>query len=74
MLICVKCRRELRCQKNGVAANYGNGHTYPGDLFECPECGTQVLLTNAAPYYDPELSAADEYLNMNKKPEELPGS
>jgi predicted RNA-binding Zn-ribbon protein involved in translation (DUF1610 family) len=65
MIICVQCRLEMRCDKNGVGVNYGHGHVYPSDRFKCPECGLMILKTNDAPDYDPNLSHQDEYLNMD---------
>ena len=69
MYICVGCQREMRCDKNEVGANYGNGHVYPSDRFKCPECGTAILATNRNPIYDPELKTQTEYLNMPVKGE-----
>lgn len=68
MLICVECRRELRCDKNGVGADYGNGHVYPCDRFKCPTCNFEVLNSgNCGPYQDPDHKAQDEYLDMTLK-------
>ena len=65
MIICVPCRVEMRCDKNGVGAHFGgHGHVYPADRFKCPVCGTMVLNTNRSAIYDPELKACDEYLDM----------
>jgi len=49
MKICATCRKELRCEKNGVYALYDHGHAYPGDLFRCPTCATKTILCNEAP-------------------------
>ena len=64
MIICVGCQTEMRCDKNGVGANFGNGHVYPADRFRCPQCGAMALITNRNPIYDPGLTAQVEYLNM----------
>lgn len=64
MLICVQCKVEMRCDKNSVGAQFGEAHVYPGDRFKCPKCGMQLLKTNAAPIFDPELNTQDEYLKM----------
>lgn len=29
MYICVPCRKEYVCDKNGVGIDFGNGHVYP---------------------------------------------
>jgi len=52
MLICVKCRREMHCVKNGFGARWGAAHYYAGDLFKCPNCGWEVVKTSAAPTSD----------------------
>jgi hypothetical protein len=64
MLICVNCHRELRCDKNGVSADFGRGHVYPADRFICDGCGLLILSTNPAPIFDPEHITQDEYLTM----------
>lgn len=64
MIICVGCQTEMRCDKNGVGANFGAGHVYPADRFKCPECGAMVLITVSNPIYDPGLNTQDEFLNM----------
>jgi DNA-directed RNA polymerase subunit RPC12/RpoP len=65
MYICVDCRKEMLCDKNGVGANFGGGHVYAGDRFKCPDCGKMILATNSQSIYDKNLSTQDEYLNMN---------
>ena len=47
---CVKCRRLMHCEKNGVSiAAYKPGkegdtvHGYRGDMYKCPECGQEVV-------------------------------
>lgn len=66
MIVCVGCREEMRCDKNGVGANFGNGHVYPADRFKCPVCGAMALVTNHAPSFDPDYKFQDEYLDMAK--------
>jgi hypothetical protein len=66
MIICVGCRKEMRCDKNSVGADFGNGHVYPADRFRCPVCGAMVLVSNLKPSFDPEYSFQEEYLDMNK--------
>jgi len=65
MYICVGCRKEMLCDKNGVGANFGHGHVYASDRYKCPICGMMILATNIKAYYDPNLSFQDEYLNMD---------
>jgi len=54
MLVCVDCRKEMKCEKNGVGARFGESHVYPGDLYVCPECGKKIVLTNKESVHDPE--------------------
>jgi len=67
MYVCVPCKRSMRCSKNGVGAEYGPGHVYPGDEFTCPQCGHKILSTNGKPIHDPEHKTQDEYLQMDEK-------
>ena len=42
--ICVPCRREMRCRKNGYFfGDYGNAAIWSGDLYECEGCKAQVV-------------------------------
>ena len=67
MKICVKCRREMRCTKNGIGADFGNGHIYPTDKFECPECGIEVLDSgNQNAYQDPDHKIQQDHLEMKQ--------
>ena len=68
MYICVNCKRELRCHKNSVGADYGHGHVYAGDLFKCPSCGFELLATNHNANYDPDLNQQDVYITMKGGP------
>ena len=46
--VCVHCKRELRCSKNGrVLELISAGEPYQlwsGDEFQCPDCGTRVIV------------------------------
>ena len=64
MLICTECRIILKCIKNSIGVDFGNGHLYAGDLFRCPECGYSVVSTNKNASYDPEYKYFDHYLPM----------
>lgn len=68
MYICVPCRKEMRCDKNGVGADWGNGHVYPADRYKCDFCGYTILSTNQNSIHDPDHETQDEYLDMRKKP------
>lgn len=64
MIVCVKCQREMRCEKTGVGVHFGQGHVYAGDRFKCPECGANIVRTTAEPHFDPELKYHKEYVHM----------
>ena len=42
--VCPKCCVWMRCKKNGHAVGTATGRRWDSDLFECPECGSQVAL------------------------------
>ena len=68
MFVCVKCRADMRCDKNGVGIDYGHGHVYAGDRWKCPKCGHMIINCNDNPIHDPEYKTQDEYLISNKVP------
>lgn len=55
MYICVKCKIEMVCRKNGVDVVYGTSHVYASDVYECPECGAQIAATVDVPRHDPKI-------------------
>lgn len=55
MNVCVKCRVEMRCTKNGVYCVFGESHTYPGDKFTCPKCGAEFVRCNQSAYEYPDV-------------------
>lgn len=71
MIICVSCRKEMICDKNGVGADFGYGHVYTADRYKCMVCGAMILHTNNSPTYDPDYKKQEEYLMM--KPGNHPG-
>lgn len=64
MLICVECKTEMHCDKNGVGADFSHGHIYPADRFKCPVCHKMILKTNESAIHDPDHNTQDEYLEM----------
>lgn len=62
MLICCKCQREMRCDKIGVGADFGNGHVYPAVRFICKYCGHTILNTTRNYIVDPDHKSQSEYL------------
>jgi len=55
MIICAGCGAEMRCKKNGhVVITLAEGRPVAltdGDLYECPKCGTQVVIGLASKPY-----------------------
>jgi hypothetical protein len=54
MLVCSKCKTVMRCKMNGLGIRFREAHVYPGDEFECSECGATVILTTREPIFDPD--------------------
>jgi len=53
--ICVSCNSRMRPEKNGVCVKYSANGVQHGDLWECPECGYQIIMGLASEvlYYPP---------------------
>ena len=64
MKICVACKTELHCLKNGVGADFGHEHVYAGDLYSCGICGIEVLFCNTNAYKDYGYKVQDYYINV----------
>ena len=64
MLVCTKCQLIMKCIKNGISCDFGNGVTYPGDLFQCPVCKQSTIKTNDFSAHDPNYKFSDHYLPM----------
>ena len=48
MIVCAKCRKEMRCVKNGSDIVFNGGtYVYPADQYECPQCGALVNVSDA---------------------------
>lgn len=43
-------------KRDGVQVVWNRTHAYSGDLFECPLCNIEVIVTNPSPYYMSGLS------------------
>jgi len=52
MIVCINCKKEMKCAKTGTTVRWNEGHhVYAGDKFEC-SCGASVIVCNQTPYYD----------------------
>ena len=70
MLICTNCKKEMQCERNGVVAVWNGSHCYAGDLYQCPKCGNETLVTNSTPYYNSDaMNHFDDkyFINMDKE-------
>ena len=65
MKVCGKCKREMKCTKNGVGLDFGGGHIYAGDRWECPGCGAEVIVSTGVPSFDPDHRQRSEYVDMS---------
>jgi len=54
MIICIDCKKEMTVIKNGYGVRYGKSHVYPGDVFKCKSCNTEVIQTNKEAVHDPD--------------------
>lgn len=41
--ICVPCNTRMECKKNGVYNSYAETGAQAADLWECPNCGHQIM-------------------------------
>ncbi len=66
MIVCAKCNREMRVKKNGVSfVEMAQDRPYKlwmADLWECKDCGAQVLYTSptqrpVAEHYQDDFAA-----------------
>ena len=65
MIVCVKCNREMRPKQNGASFIEMAGNEpyklWMADLWECQECGAQILYTNTlqspiAQHFQPDFA------------------
>ena len=63
MIVCLKCKREMRCKKNGVGVRYNGTHVYYGDSFECPECKSISIVCNTNPCEDSKYQPDDIFMD-----------
>lgn len=64
MIVCPKCKKEMKVTKMGVAVRYGIdcAHSYMGDLYVCPECSHEIVSCNSAPCHNTNFKKDDVYM------------
>lgn len=70
MIICVECKKEMKCETNGIQVKYSHGHTYMGDKYNCPECGRQIVNCNTNPTHSDESKPDDILMTPLKETKE----
>lgn len=65
MYICKDCNKQMNCIKNGVGCDFGGGHVYPGDVYECPVCHYEIVNTTSNSIHDPNYDILDEYIAVD---------
>lgn len=56
MLVCVNCKKEMKCEQNGLGVRFGRAHVYPGDKYKCPVCDVEIINTESSnSIHDPEF-------------------
>lgn len=68
MYVCVKCQKEMSCDKNEIGLDIGNGFVYSTDRFKCPDCGHKILVVGRGQkcYQDPNHVSQNEFLFLKK--------
>ncbi len=56
--VCIPCRVETRCIKNGASLVFGENWVYDSDLYRCPECGHQIAIGAKVAHEVPEHALA----------------
>lgn len=63
MKICLcsqKC--EMICEKTGAVLHYGNGLCYSGDVYRCPNCGCQFIVSAKTSYFIEDIEVMKKNL------------
>lgn len=59
MMICSKCRLEMKVIKTGRFVRFGPGHCYSGDEFACKGCGATVVNCPSQPFHNTTAEAVE---------------
>ena len=57
----------MRCLKNGVGADFGQSHVYPGDIYMCPKCRASFLFCNASSIHDKDYTSQELYVEVDEE-------
>lgn len=50
--ICGKCQVSMNRKRNGVKVKYSTTEAQHGDLFECPNCGYEIITGFGMKFHD----------------------
>lgn len=68
MVVCTKCKKEMRCVCTGKIAVWFGYHCYAGDEFECPICEATTLVCNKQSYQSKdEIQEGEKVINMTSE-------
>lgn len=72
MIICVTCKKEMRCICTGRTAVWNGSHCYAGDEYTCDSCKAVALKCNSNCYHrdDALQILGDKALNMDSSKKE----
>jgi len=73
MLVCVDCKKEMICLTNGVGLDWGHGHVYPSDVYQCGACGKKTAYSEGRSNLDSKYNNKAGYVRMGKHAEKSPG-
>ena len=57
----------MLCSKTGIDCLFGEAHVYRGDMFQCPTCHKQIVVTNPSPNYDPKAITRSTTIVMESR-------
>ena len=65
--ICLPCPARYEPKKNGVEVAYGDTGIQPGDLWQCPSCGHEMIqgLSSEVIYVSDDLTGRRERAIVN---------
>ncbi len=67
-ILCAKCGKMMKVIKNGVTVRYGLYQGYfRADLYECPQCGIQVISGLSDEIFDPDKEVDYDFSEMDEK-------